>query len=132
MKIYRNFGDFEVGEPIGLDEVRNDLLEFRGNKMFYECAWADDLTFQLDFGDGQLKDKDGDLYFIHCEYHKDKKKFFFEAWYEEGLISLGADNELIRPYLTEEEKEGLMGLMQEKMGLKKRSLWMKRWRKPEE
>lgn len=55
-----------------------------GGKFKYNSYWNDDTSFVLDIGDGELIDKDGNSYFIHCEYNCDNGMwhYVFEIWFE--------------------------------------------------
>ena len=59
-------------------ETENLLYEIDwGNGRKFKCNsyWNDDTSFALDIGDGELIDKDGNSYFIHCEYNCDNGIF---------------------------------------------------------
>ena len=93
--------------PLILDEIEWD----DGRKLKCNPYWNDDTSFALDIGDGQLADKDGENYFIHCEYNRDDEiswHYVFEIWFENDNCSIYDISEHERDeYLTEKEIEEL-------------------------
>lgn len=76
-----------------------------GNGRKFKCNsyWNDNTSFALDIGDGELTDKDGNSYFIHCEYNCDNGMwhYVFEIWFEDDSIGN------VSGYLSETEMEEL-------------------------
>lgn len=96
----------ESKQPCCLDEI--DWGD--GRKLKCNPYWNDDTSFALDIGDGQLTDKDGEDYFIHCEYNCDDGVWhhIFEIWFENDNCSIYDIPERERnEYLTEAEMEEL-------------------------
>ena len=84
-----------------------NTINFKGQLLHYDLFYIDKNTFCMDFGDGELKDSDGEDYFWHIEYHLDTKEYIFEIWYE---------NEHRNATLTDicqEEKDGLINIIQQ-------------------
>ena len=74
-------------------ETENLLYEIDwGNGRKFKCNsyWNDDTSFALDIGDGELIDKDGNSYFIHCEYNCDNGIWYyiFEIWFENDSCNI--------------------------------------------
>ena len=92
--------------PILLDEIEwSDGRKFKCNPY-----WNEDTSFALDIGDGELTDKDGENYFIHCEYNCDDGvwNYIFEIWFETDNCSIYDIPENKRDeYLTESETNEL-------------------------
>jgi len=104
-------------------------MEYKQNKSFWyldeidwgngrrlKCNpyWNDDTSFALDIGDGELTDKDGNDYFIHCEYNCDNGMwhFVFEIWFESDNCSIFDIPKNERDeYLTEKEMEELRAII---------------------
>ena len=83
-----------------------------GNGRILKCNpyWNDDTSFALDISDGELTDKDGNDYFIHCEYNCDDEIWYyvFEIWFENDNCSIFDIPKNERDeYLTETEMEEL-------------------------
>lgn len=61
-----------------------------GNGKTYGCNsyWNDDASFAMDIGDGELVDKEGNPYFIHCEYNCNNRQWDFvvEIWFDNDNI----------------------------------------------
>lgn len=92
--------------PHVLDEIMWD--ESRKYKCF--SYWNDDTSFALDIGDGELKNDDGEDYFIHCEHNCDDGvwHYVFEIWFEDHVCSISDFSEEERDkYLTEAEMKEL-------------------------
>lgn len=51
------------------ENVLNEIDWGNGRKFRCNSYWNDDTSFALDLGDGKLIDKDGNSYFVHCEYN---------------------------------------------------------------
>lgn len=51
--------------------LMNEIDWGNGRKLKCHPYWNDDVSFALDIGDGELVDKEGNQYFIHCEYNCD-------------------------------------------------------------
>lgn len=87
-----------------------------GNGRTLKCNsyWNDDTSFVLDIGDGELVDKSGEPYFIHCEYNCDDGmwNYVFEIWFEHDSCSIYDILESYRDeYLSETEIEELRGII---------------------
>ena len=92
-----------------------DEIDF-GNGRKFKCNsyWNDGTSFALDIGDGELTDKEGDPYFIHCEYNRDNEmwNYVFEIWSENDSCSIYDIPEPDRnEYLSEKEIEELQGII---------------------
>lgn len=70
-----------------------EFLTFRGVNYTYSWNWLDEDTFVLQFGDGELKDLEGDDCFILLEYHIKEDNFIIQSWYEEDNILIYSDYE---------------------------------------
>lgn len=98
-------------------ETENLLYEIDwGNGRKFKCNsyWNDDISFALDIGDGELIDKDGNSYFIHCEYNCDNGIWYyiFEIWFENDSCNIYDIPETNRSeYLSETEIEDLRGII---------------------
>lgn len=93
-----------------LDEIDWD------NKKKFKCNsyWSDDISFVLDIGDGELTDKEGNPYFIHCEYNYDNEMwhFVFEIWFQDDTCNIYDIPEPNRnEYLSEAEMEELRAII---------------------
>lgn len=66
------------------ENVLDEIDWGNGRKFKCNSYWNDDTSFALDIGDGELTDKDGNAYFIHCEYNCDNGMWhhIFEIWFE--------------------------------------------------
>ena len=87
-----------------------------GNGRKFKCNpyWNDETSFALDIGDGELTDKEGEEYFIHCEYNCENGiwRYIFEVWFEHESYSIYDIPESERDeYLTETEMEELKGII---------------------
>lgn len=111
----------ENKQPCCLDEID------WGNRGKLKCNpyWNDNVSFALDIGDGELTDKDGENYFIHCEYNYDNGMwhYVFEIWFGVDTCNIyDIDKNERDEYLTETEMGELRaiiyGLCQENIGLK--------------
>lgn len=83
-------------------------------KLKYNSYWNDDTSFALDIGDGELVDKNGDSYFIHCEYNCDNGlwHYVFQVWFEESNYSIyDIPKETRKEYLVESEIEELRAII---------------------
>lgn len=85
-----------------------------GDGRILDCNayWADDATFALDIGDGELTDADGEEYFLRCEYNRKEDSCVFEVWFENDSCNV----EDILPekrdaYLTEDEMQQLRAIV---------------------
>ena len=70
--------------------------------------------FYLNIGDGELADKEGNQYFIHCEYNCDNGMwhYIFEIWFENDSCSIYDIPEPNRSeYLSETEIEELRAII---------------------
>lgn len=88
-----------------------DEIDF-GNGRIFKCNayWNDHTSFALDIGDGELIDKNGDDYFIHCECncYDGTWYYVFEIWFENDVCNIFDISEDERDeYLTETEMEEL-------------------------
>lgn len=100
----------ENKHPCLLDEI--DWGD--GRKLKCNPYWNDDTSFALDIGDGELTDKDGENYFIHCEYNYDDGMwdYIFEIWFENDNCSIYDIPKNERDeYLTETEMEELRAII---------------------
>lgn len=85
-----------------------------GRKLKCNSYWNDDTSFALDIGDGELTDKNGKNYFIHCEYNCDDGMwhYVFEIWFETENCNIYDISENERnEYLTETEMEELRAII---------------------
>ena len=85
-----------------------------GRKLKFNPYWNDETSFALDIGDGELTDKDGQDYFIHCEYNCDNGMwhYVFEVWFENDTCNIYDIPESERnEYLTETEMEELRAII---------------------
>ena len=86
-----------------------------GRKLKCNPYWNDDTSFALDIGDGELTDKDGEDYFIHCEYNLDNGEwhYVFEIWFDDAdawnIYDIKKDER--DKYLTETEMEELRAII---------------------
>ena len=92
-----------------------DEIDFEnGKKIKCHSYWNDNTSFALDIGDGELVDKDGNSYFIHCEYNCDDGiwNYIFEIWFENDSCSIYDIPESDRnDYLSETEMEELRAII---------------------
>lgn len=85
-----------------------------GRKLKCNPYWNDDTSFALDIGDGELTDKDGEDYFIHCEYNCDDGMwhYVFEIWFGADACNIYDISKKERDeYLTETEMEELRAII---------------------
>lgn len=85
-----------------------------GRKFKYTSYWNEKSSFALDIGDGELIDKYGDSYFIHCEYNCDNGMwhYIFEVWFKNNTCSIYDIPEVDRnEYLSETEMEELRAII---------------------
>ena len=83
-----------------------------GNGRKFKCNsyWNDDSSFALDIGDGELTDKKGNQYFIHCEYNWNNGiwHYVFEIWFEDDTCNIYDIPKSDRnDYISEAEMEEL-------------------------
>lgn len=97
------------------ENVLDEIDWGNGRKFKCNSYWNDDTSFALDIGDGELIDKDGNSYFIHCEYNRDNGMwhYVFEIWFEnDDTCSIYDISESNRSeYLSETENEELRGII---------------------
>lgn len=68
----------------------------------------------MDIGDGELTDKEGNSYFIHCEYNCNNEMwhYVFEVWFENDSCSISDIPKSSRSeYLSETEFDELRGII---------------------
>lgn len=97
-------------EYIKTENVLDEIDWGNGRKFKCNSYWNDDTSFALDIGDGELIDKEGNPYFIHCEYNCDNEMwhYVFEIWFEDDTCSIYDLPESDRnDYLSETEIEEL-------------------------
>ena len=85
-----------------------------GKTYHYNTYWNDNNSFAMDIGDGELIDKNGDSYFIHCEYNCDcgMWHYIFQIWFEDSNCSIyDIPKENRNEYLTETEIEELRAII---------------------
>lgn len=100
----------EDGQLCLLDEI--DWGD--GRKFKYKFYWNDNTSFALDIGDGEFTGKDGEEYFIHCEYNNDNGMwhYVFEVWSKNDHCNIYDIPESERnEYLTETEMEELRAII---------------------
>lgn len=70
------------------ENVLDEIDWGNGRKFKCNSYWNDNTSFALDIGDGELTDKNGNRYFIHCEYNCDNGMWhhIFEIWFEDDDI----------------------------------------------
>ena len=96
------------------ENVLDEIDWGNGRKFKYNSYWNDDTSFALDIGDGELVDKNGNSYFIHCEYNCDNGMwhYIFEIWFENDSCSIYDIPEPNRSeYLSETEIEELKAII---------------------
>lgn len=108
--------EYKQNKSSYLDEI--DL----GNGKRFKCNsyWNDDTSFALDIGDGELTDKDGNDYFIHCEYNCNNGiwHYVFEIWFENDSCSIFDIPKNERDeYLPETEMEELQAIILKLAGI---------------
>lgn len=82
---------------------------FKSKETSYSWNWLDKNTFVLDFGDGEFIDSDGDIFFIHCEYHLDNQEFIFEIYWEDFVM------EADKNYISDSDKENVKKFIKQLM-----------------
>ncbi len=100
----------ENKQPCSLNEIDWG----NGRKLKGNSYWKDNTSFVFDIGDGELSDKNGDNYFIHCEYNCDNGRWHyrFEIWFEDDNCSIYDIPKSERDeYLTETEMEELRAII---------------------
>ena len=96
------------------ENVLDEIDWGNGRKFKCNSYWNDDTSFALDIGDGELTDKEGNPYFIHCEYNCNNGMwhYVFEIWFENDTCSIYDIPEPDRSeYLSETEIEELRGII---------------------
>jgi hypothetical protein len=96
------------------ENVLNEIDWGNGRKFRCNSYWNDDTSFALDIGDGELIDKDGNSYFVHCEYNCNNGMwhYVFEIWFENDSCNIYDIPESNRSeYLSETEIEELRGII---------------------
>lgn len=96
------------------ENVLDEIDWGNGRKFKCNSYWNDNTSFALDVGDGELVDKDGNSYFIHCEYNCDDGTwhYVFEIWFENDTCSIYDIPEVDRnEYLSETEMEELRAII---------------------
>lgn len=96
------------------ENVLDEIDWGNGRKFKCNSYWNDNTSFVLDVGDGELVDKDGNLYFIHCEYNCNNGMwhYVFEIWFENDSCSIYDIPKSSRSeYLSETEIEELRGII---------------------
>ena len=96
------------------ENVLDEIDWGNGRKFKCNSYWNDDTSFTLDIGDGELTDKEGNPYFIHCEYNCNNGMwhYVFEIWFENDTCSIYDIPEPDRSeYLSETEIEELRGII---------------------
>lgn len=99
---------------IETENMLNEIDWDDGRKFKCHPYWNDDTSFALDIGDGELIDKEGNSYFIHCEYNCDNGMwhYIFEIWFENDSCSIYDIPKTNRSkYLSETELEELRGII---------------------
>ncbi len=65
----------------------NGIVKFDGKEINYvPSGQINEGVFIFDLGDGELKDVEGDDYFLHLEYIKDKNEWIEEIWFDDDYI----------------------------------------------
>lgn len=101
-------------EYIKTENVFDEIDWDNGRKFKCNPFWNDDTSFALDIGDGELTDKEGNSYFIHCEYNRDDGiwHYVFEVWFENDSCSIYDIPEFDRnDYLSETEMRELRAII---------------------
>lgn len=87
---------------------------FGNRSLKYNSYWNDKDSFALDIGDGELVNKDGEPYFIHCEYNRQNGiwHYVFEIWFDDDFININDFyNDIRDEYLTETQMEELRAII---------------------
>lgn len=97
------------------ENVLDEIDWGNGRKFKCNSYWNDDTSFALDIGDGELTDKEGNQYFIHCEYNCDNGmwRYVFEIWFEDdntcNIYDIPESDR--NGYLSETEMEELRAII---------------------
>lgn len=101
-------------------------FKFRNKYLKSDYSWLDKDTLVFQFGEGEIKDKNGDECFVLGEYHYDTEKFIIQVWYEDDAFTIYSqyeDSELdnVSDFfeLSEKEVNNIIERMQEIMQSKK-------------
>lgn len=82
---------------------KKNIFRFRGLDVSYDYCWRDNDTFIFQFGDGELKEENGDSYFIHFEYHLSDDEWVITIWWENDNAPIGFEGS--EKYINEGEVE---------------------------
>ena len=99
---------------INTENALNEIVFDDKRKLKCNPYWNNDTSFALDIGDGELNDKEGNPYFIHCEYNCDNGMwhYIFEIWFEDDACNIYDIPESDRnDYLSEMEIEELQSVI---------------------
>lgn len=84
-----------MGNLIDVNSKNNEspMVNIFGKELSYNVYWNDNFSFAVDIGDGELKNKNGDNYFIHCECNCDDNicHGLFEIWFDKDSIIMNID-----------------------------------------
>lgn len=77
----------------------------------YSCFVEEDIAqecFIFQFGDGELFDKDGDSFFVYCEFDYQTQKEIIQLWYEDYVETIylkepSQNSFIITKYLSKED-----------------------------
>lgn len=98
------------------ENVLDEIDWGNGRKFKCNSYWNDNTSFALDIGDGELTDKNGNSYFIHCEYNCDNGMWhhIFEIWWfedDDSCIIYDIPESDRNESLSETEMEELRGII---------------------